>query len=130
MKRTVWYMYKLGEERDFVSTRPPETEWAKAMHLQGYILVSFEIDLPDPAHLQLGTLAALGPYRPSTMGPAHPARPMVHTVESLTVTLRETFVRAEGDCACPLCSRPYREHPADEAEEWLTVLCDGRRVKL
>lgn len=44
--------------------------------------------------------------------------------------------RASGACACAHCGRPYRAHPLDPYEVawdgglWLTVLCDGRRVKL
>lgn len=46
------------------------------------------------------------------------------------------FVRAAGDCACTWCGKPYWKHPGDpyevtrEGVRWLTVLCDGRRVKL
>ncbi len=47
----------------------------------------------------------------------------------------DAFVRASGDCVCAWCGREYRKHPLDPYElydgwPWLTVLCDGRRVKL
>lgn len=42
---------------------------------------------------------------------------------------RADFVRAAGDCLCP-CGEPYRVHGADPVDEFLTVLCDGTRVKL
>lgn len=46
------------------------------------------------------------------------------------------FIRANGDCLCPVCGRPYLRHPFDpkvldwNGEPWLNVLCDGLRVKL
>lgn len=127
MKRTVWYMFKPGEERDYAMTRPPSPDWAVKMDQEGFILVSFEIELPDPAHIQLGTQVVLGPYRRS-MGPHSPM--VAHTVGKLTDTLRKTFYRAGGDCLCMDCGEDYRHHPMDEVEKHLTVLCDGRRVKL
>jgi hypothetical protein len=48
----------------------------------------------------------------------------------------EDMVRAGGDCVCAQCGEPYRRHAHDpyesdaSGEPWLTVLCDGRRVKL
>lgn len=55
---------------------------------------------------------------------------VVHTVETLSETLRDNYVRASGDCVCSACGATYHDHPADEVEDWLTVLCNGRRVKL
>ena len=44
--------------------------------------------------------------------------------------------RADGSCLCPACKRPFSEHPGDvsrmaqDGSLFLTVLCDGTRVKL
>jgi hypothetical protein len=43
---------------------------------------------------------------------------------------REAFYRAGGGCVCEWCGRQYAAHFNDLREEYLTVLCDGRRVKL
>lgn len=42
------------------------------------------------------------------------------------------FVRASGDCECPVCGDPYIDHPAVPAEPYpfLHVLCTGEQVKL
>lgn len=42
---------------------------------------------------------------------------------------RDEFVRAGGGCECS-CGETYHRHLHDPKEPWLTVLCDGRRVKL
>lgn len=127
MKRTIWYMYKDGEERAFAMTRPPERNWVALQAADGYVLVSFELELPNPADIQMGTVAVIGPYNRG-IGPA--PRVQRHTVESLTETLRHNFVRADGDCICHGCECSYSSHPHDQAVPWLTVLCDGSRVKL
>lgn len=44
--------------------------------------------------------------------------------------------RADGRCTCPGCGLEYRDHPQDPrvlsnaGEPFMTILCDGRRVKL
>lgn len=43
---------------------------------------------------------------------------------------REAFFRAGGDVFCEVCGQEYREHVDDPIDPWLTVLCDGTRVKL
>jgi hypothetical protein len=40
------------------------------------------------------------------------------------------FNRAGGDVVCPVCSHKYYDHPQHVPHRWLTVLCDGRHVKL
>lgn len=42
---------------------------------------------------------------------------------------RRNFVRASGCCVCD-CGATYYAHVHDPFEPWLTVLCDGQRVKL
>lgn len=127
MKRTIWYMYKPGEARDYVTTHPPSPAWVAIQKKDGYVLVSFEVDLPDPAQLQLGTQVMLGPH-PRQHGAVVPQG--VHSVEELNKTLRSLFVRASGDGLCMECGAAFEKHPIDAVEPWLTVLCDGRRVKL
>lgn len=43
---------------------------------------------------------------------------------------RNGFTRAGGDVLCPDCGHKFYDHPPDPGEQSLTVLCDGRRVKL
>lgn len=45
---------------------------------------------------------------------------------------RDDMHRAGSACVCTVCGREYVRHPGDAGEEWcwLTVLCDGTRVKL
>lgn len=44
--------------------------------------------------------------------------------------------RANGDCLCELCGRPYRKHPHTyehldwEGHPFLRVACDGTLLKL
>ncbi len=44
--------------------------------------------------------------------------------------------RADQNCLCDGCERPYRKHPYDQSlldwngHPWARVLCDGERVKL
>lgn len=40
------------------------------------------------------------------------------------------FQRAGGAVICPMCSRPYSDHPRNIPHHWLTMLCNGRFVKL
>ena len=44
--------------------------------------------------------------------------------------LENSFERADGDVECHLCRLPYFEHPRAPEAECLTMVCDGRRVKL
>jgi|HubBroStandDraft_6_1064221.scaffolds.fasta_scaffold1143649_2 hypothetical protein len=46
MKKTIWYMHKPGEERDYAMTTLPSPEWAKLQHAQGFELYAVEIDVP------------------------------------------------------------------------------------
>jgi hypothetical protein len=41
----------------------------------------------------------------------------------------DDFPRADGAVICPYCDLPYCRHPYDHAGV-VTVLCDGRRIKL
>jgi len=40
------------------------------------------------------------------------------------------FLRASGDCLCPVCGREYREHPADRECPTFVLLCNGSVMKL
>ena len=40
------------------------------------------------------------------------------------------FVRAGGDVECPDCGLSYRHHPEHPYHTFLTILCDGKLVKL
>lgn len=40
------------------------------------------------------------------------------------------YFRASGKSICEECDQLYSKHPVDKIEDWLTVLCNGRRVKL
>ena len=40
------------------------------------------------------------------------------------------WLRASGSTSCEVCDELYENHPPDESYAWLTVLCDGVRVKL
>lgn len=46
MKKTIWYMAKPGEERDYAMTKPPNPWWAEECKKQGYVIFSVEVDLP------------------------------------------------------------------------------------
>lgn len=41
-----------------------------------------------------------------------------------------TFYRCDGALICWDCWRPYYNHKHDPDADWLTVLCNGWRVKL
>jgi hypothetical protein len=40
------------------------------------------------------------------------------------------FQRADGRCLCERCGYAYQDHPQHPRDEYLTLLCDGRSVKL
>ena len=40
------------------------------------------------------------------------------------------FERADGRCVCERCDCAYHDHPKHPRDEYLTILCDGRSVKL
>jgi hypothetical protein len=61
MKQTIWFMWKPGEKRTFVSTNPPSPEWAEIQRKDGFYMVSFDLELPDPADISMGTLARVVP---------------------------------------------------------------------
>ncbi len=52
------------------------------------------------------------------------------------MTEEQDHDRAGGGCVCARCGLEYRDHPQDPmvisnaGELFLTILCDGRRVKL
>ena len=47
MKKTLWYMYKPGDTRDYAMTTPPSPEWAEAMAAQGFKLFECLVDIPQ-----------------------------------------------------------------------------------
>lgn len=53
-------------------------------------------------------------------------RKMMRPMEELTEILR-----ASGDAICDICNYPYKHHPEESSpNDFLKVLCNGRRVKL
>lgn len=42
----------------------------------------------------------------------------------------EDFNRAGGEIVCEECGLDYNDHANHPVHEWITVLCDGRLVKL
>lgn len=42
----------------------------------------------------------------------------------------DDWYRAGGTVVCEVCGWEYRDHADDPREPWMTLLCDGRRVKL
>ena len=51
-KRTIWFMWKPGEERTYALTRPPTEFWSTLQKREGFRLVSFDIWLPDESEAQ------------------------------------------------------------------------------
>lgn len=58
-KQTIWFMWKPGEERTYAMTKPPSDEWAALQVKAGFHIVSFMIDVPDPALYNMGTVASV-----------------------------------------------------------------------
>lgn len=46
MIKTIWYMCKPGDTRDYVMTTPPSEAWAEAMHEQGFKLFECLVHIP------------------------------------------------------------------------------------
>ena len=46
MKKTIWYMHKPGDTRDYAMTTPPSPVWAKIQHAAGFELYEVEVDVP------------------------------------------------------------------------------------
>lgn len=47
MKKTLWYMYKPGDTRDYALVSPPSPEWAEAMRKEGFKLFECLVDIPQ-----------------------------------------------------------------------------------
>lgn len=54
----------------------------------------------------------------------------VRALQARIHNLRPEATRASGDGRCRVCGLPYRDHPADPIDAFLTVCCDGHLVKL
>lgn len=52
MNKTLWYMYKPGDTRDYAMTTPPSTEWAAAMKVQGFKLFECLVNIPHDIELE------------------------------------------------------------------------------
>ncbi len=46
------------------------------------------------------------------------------------LSMSSNWKRAGGDVVCDHCGLKYYDHPRDVHQESLTILCDGKRVKL
>lgn len=53
MKKTIYYMYKPGDTRDYAMTTPPSVEWSKVMAAQGFKLFECLVDIPTSDGLVL-----------------------------------------------------------------------------
>lgn len=40
------------------------------------------------------------------------------------------WLRADGNCTCPVCEEKYREHKNIANYDWLTIICNGSIFKL
>jgi hypothetical protein len=54
MVKTIWFMWKPGEERTYALTVQPSEFWVALQKREGFNLVSFEIELPDLVDAKLG----------------------------------------------------------------------------
>jgi hypothetical protein len=52
MIKTLWYMYKPGDARDYAMAMPPSVEWAKAMASQGFKLFECLVEIPCDVPLE------------------------------------------------------------------------------
>lgn len=51
MNKTIWYMCKPGDARDYAMTTPPSAEWASAMKAQGFKLFECLVYIPQDIEL-------------------------------------------------------------------------------
>jgi len=61
MTKTIWIMWKLGEERVYTMAVQPPEPWATTQKNNGYFIASFDVMLPDPtvSEVQAGPLRLL-----------------------------------------------------------------------
>jgi len=52
VNKTIYYMYKPGDTRDYAMTTPPSPEWAKAMAEQGFKLFECLVEIPMDSPLE------------------------------------------------------------------------------
>lgn len=52
MRKTLWYMYKPGDARDYAMTTPPSPVWAEAMRKEGFKLFECLVDIPHEVALE------------------------------------------------------------------------------
>ena len=53
MTKTIYYMHKPDEERDFVLPKPPDSFWLDAQLRAGYRVYAVTFEIPDPRVLGL-----------------------------------------------------------------------------
>jgi hypothetical protein len=66
MLKTIWFMWRPGEERTYAMTVQPDQTWAAIQKRDGFHLISFEVDIPDPT-----VEAKLGTVKPPLTGIVH-----------------------------------------------------------
>lgn len=48
MTKTIWVMWRPGEERVYTMAVQPPEPWATTQKKDGYFIASFDVELPDP----------------------------------------------------------------------------------
>lgn len=59
MTKTIWVMWKPGEERVYAMAVQPPEPWATRQKSDGYFIASFDVELPDPTV----SLVSTGPLK-------------------------------------------------------------------
>ena len=49
MTKTVWILWKPGEERVYAMAVQPAEPWATTQKENGFFIASFDVELPDPS---------------------------------------------------------------------------------
>jgi len=71
MLKTIWIMWKPGEERVYTMAVQPSEPWATTQKDNGYFIASFDVELPDPtiSPIFVGSLKVV--YAPSLGNQVH-----------------------------------------------------------
>lgn len=61
MTKTVWILWRPGEERIYTMAVQPPEPWATTQKNNGYFLASFDVELPDPtvSSIKVGQVAVI-----------------------------------------------------------------------
>jgi hypothetical protein len=87
MIKTIWIMWKPGEERIYTMAVQPSEPWATKQKEDGFYIASFAVELPDPtvSSVKVSSVAQILSVIPVTLARGHIADQVVESIASLSL---------------------------------------------